>query len=88
MEGACNMLLFRVVDEDFPAPSALLPPRGNEEFPQSGREEASLRTEARRLCSDLLVVIGILLLEDFEHPRPRCSLIASGPRSFPSCQGH
>src|SRR5258708_1250696 len=29
-------LLFRVVDEDFPARSALLAPRGNEEFPQSG----------------------------------------------------
>jgi len=26
-------LLFRVVDEDFPAHSALLAPRGNEEFP-------------------------------------------------------
>src|SRR5579862_9411742 len=29
-------LLFRVVDQDFPARSALLAPRGNEELPQSG----------------------------------------------------
>jgi hypothetical protein len=29
-------LLFRVVNEDFPARSTLLAPRGNEEFPQSG----------------------------------------------------
>ena len=61
---ATSSPLFRVVDEDLSAGSALLTPRGDEELAQRSREESRLRAEARRLRAHLLIVVEILLPDD------------------------
>src|SRR5262245_14304281 len=67
--------LFRVVDEDLSAGSALLAPRGDEERAQSSREESRLRAEARRLRAHLLIVVGVLLPDDLEDAWARGSRV-------------
>src|SRR5947209_4596762 len=69
------LALLRVVDEDFPAGSALLAPSGDEELAQRSREESCLSAEACRLRAHLLIVAGILLLDDLEDAWARGSRV-------------
>src|ERR1700687_1269687 len=72
--------LFRLEHEDFSARPALLAPCGDKKLSPRGHKKSRLRAPARRLRPNLLIMVGILLLEDLDQAgRQRSRITSRGP---------